>query len=179
MYRKIRVLLIAIVIISFTFFSISSMTYPTGAPAGHTGSPSDKVTCTQCHHGIAITKAGCIKSNVDSSGYKPGTTYTISLTSVGLATSDKFGFQVSPQNASGKLLGKIVVTDADETQIIGKGKYITHTHDGINSIGSKSWKFNWIAPEAGTGDVTFYGAFVIGPKPYGIVTSTLILKEKK
>jgi hypothetical protein len=179
MIKKIIILSIAGFIIVFLFSRNFSMTYPTGAPAGHTGSPSDKATCTQCHHGIAISKAGCIKSNVDSSGYKPGTTYTISLTSVGLATSDKFGFQVSPQNASGKLLGKLVVTDADETQIIGKGKYITHTHDGINSTGSKSWKFNWIAPEAGTGDVTFYGAFVIGPKPYGIVTSTLTLNEKK
>jgi hypothetical protein len=179
MVKKIILIATAVIIVAFILTINFSMSYPTGAPAGHTGSPGDKKLCTQCHNGIAISREGCIKADADSSGYKPGKTYTISLTSTGLAASNKFGFEVSPQNINGDLLGTLVVTDTLQTQLVGKGKYITHRHNGINSTGSKTWSFKWIAPDAGTGDVTFYGAFVIGPKPYGIVTSTLTLKEKK
>lgn len=179
MIKKSFFLIVALSIIGIAFFSIQGLTYPGGAPAGVTGSPADGKTCTKCHEGLSATKDGWIKSNVDSSGYKPGKTYTITATSVGLTSSKKFGFQISPQDKTGNLLGKLIVTNATETQLVGKGKYITHTEDGITSSGFKSWKFNWVAPPAGTGEVAFYGAFVIGPKPYGIITSTLKIAEAK
>jgi hypothetical protein len=79
-----------------------------------------------------------------------------------MASKVKFGFQISPQDASGSPLGSLVITDAVKTQLVGFGQYITHTSAGtIFSSGTASWSFDWTAPAAGTGNVTFYGAFNI------------------
>lgn len=178
MLKKTMILIFLSGFIYLLYFTGHSLSYPTGAPAAHTGSPADGTTCVECHKGIAIEKEGWIRFS-DSLGYKPLTTYTITAVNTGLTTSSKFGFQISPQNVKGTLLGKLVVTNEDETQLVGKGKYITHKKEGTDATGYKSWKFNWISPAAGTGDVTFYGAFVIGPKPFAVVTSKLIVKEIK
>ncbi len=61
-------------------------------------------------------------------------------------------------NASGALLGTIIVTNPSATKIVGT-KYITHTSSGTSGTGGRTWTFDWVAPAAGTGSVTFYGAF--------------------
>ncbi|MBL0097317.1 MAG: T9SS type A sorting domain-containing protein [Bacteroidetes bacterium] len=61
-------------------------------------------------------------------------------------------------NASGALQGTIVVTNPSTTKIVST-KYITHTSSGTAGTGGRTWTFNWVAPVAGTGNVTFYGAF--------------------
>jgi hypothetical protein len=130
-----------------------------GAPAGRTGSPGDGANCTGCHAGSPVTQAGLITSNIPAGGYTPGQTYQITgtVTSPGRT---KFGFQISPQSPSGTLLGTLVNATPSLTQIIGNNKYITHTAAGNQgSNGSHTWTFNWTAPAAGTGNVTFYGAF--------------------
>jgi hypothetical protein len=130
-----------------------------GAEPGHTGSPGDGFKdCTNCHGGSAATVPGWISSNIPTSGYVPGQRYTISTTN-GEQEGTRFGFQVSPQNIAGDLLGQLVITDSIQTQLVGNGKYITYTENGIDGQGSKTWTFDWIAPDAGTGDVTFYGAY--------------------
>jgi hypothetical protein len=129
-----------------------------GAPAGFTGSPSDGASCTHCHGGSAAFQAGWITSDIPSTGYIPGTTYTITAT-VTSASRSRFGFQISPQRTGGALAGTMTLTNPAQTQLLGGGKYITHTASGTSGSGSKSWTFNWTAPAAGTGSVTFYGAF--------------------
>jgi hypothetical protein len=132
-----------------------------GGPAGHTGSPGDGMNCTHCHSGgpAATNEMVTISSDIPGSGYFPGTTYTITAT----ATKSeilKFGFQMSPQNSSGALLGTLALIDMNSTQLVGTGgKYITHTSGGVSGSGSKTWTFDWTAPASGTGEVTFYGAF--------------------
>ena len=123
-----------------------------------TGSPGDQFSCTTCHTGTAQNVFGIISSNIPVSGYVPGSTYTINA-NVTDANKNRFGFEISPQNPSGSKLGIITITDAARTKLIGSGKYITHTSSGTSGAGSNSWSFNWTAPVAGTGDVTFYGAF--------------------
>jgi hypothetical protein len=152
-----------------------------GAAAGYTDSPGDGKTCTFCHGGpTAMNQAGWIASNVPLGGYVPGTTYTLTATAV-RAGHIKFGFQVSPQNVSGALLGTLINTSA-QTQLTGGNKYITHTSGGTSGSGSKTWSFDWTAPVAGTGSVTFYGAFNVtnaGGNSSGdtIYTSTLVIAE--
>ena len=68
----------------------------------------------------------------------------------------KWGFEVSPQNPGGAYLGTIIITNFS-TKAVGFNKYVTHTQNGTNGMNSKSWNFNWIAPSAGAGSVTFYG----------------------
>ncbi len=131
-----------------------------GALAGHTGSPADGQTCARsgCHSSTAIPTMGLITSNIPPSGYIPGQTYTISATATD-PNRVKFGFQVSPQDASGNYLGTMLVTNPSATKLTGV-KYITHTFGGTSAPGgTRTWSFDWVAPVAGTGDVTFYGAF--------------------
>ncbi len=153
-----------------------------GAPAGKTGSPADGATCNSagCHTGATVPfTAGLISSTVPVTGYVPGATYTITGTIIRPGHT-KFGFEISPQNSVGTKLGSIAITSS-QTQIVGL-KYITHTSSGTSGSGSKSWSFNWIAPAAGTGVVTFYGAFNATnsnsiPSGDSIFTSTLTVAE--
>lgn len=133
--------------------------YGTGAPAGVTGSPGDGSNCSSCHAGAASNDIGLITSNIPVSGYTPGNTYTITAT-VNSVSINKFGFQISPQNSSGNLKGTMIATNGTETQLINSGKYITHKSGGTAGSGARTWSFNWIAPAAGSGNVTFYGSFV-------------------
>lgn len=132
-----------------------------GAPGAKTGSPGDGSSCTAngCHVGTAANQAGLITSTVPLSGYIPGQTYTVtgSITTSG---KTRFGFEMSPQNLSGALKGSLILTNPTKTQLVGGGKYITHKLGGTSFPSSTAtWSFDWTAPAAGTGNVTFYGAF--------------------
>lgn len=151
-------------------FSGYTVLYPTGAPAAKTGSPGDGANCTECHGGTATTTAGQITSNIPASGYVPGTTYLITATNP-LTGSGKMGFEVSPQNASGAQLGTLVAGSG--SQLVGGTKYVTHTNATTTT---SAWTFSWIAPVAGTGAVTFYGAFARN-KPGPVTKSTLVVQE--
>lgn len=130
---------------------------PNGAPAGYSGSPADGQTCANCHGGTATTtlNAGVLTTNVPAAGYVPGTNYTITVSIAG--ASARKGFEVSPQNNSGVLMGAL--TAGSGSKIVGN-KYITHT--GAKTSDPGTWTFTWTAPAAGTGAVNFYGAFVNG-----------------
>src|SRR5690349_22876987 len=134
--------------------------HTSGAPAMCTGSPGDGgATCKNCHAGpTPTTQAGMITSNIPAAGYSPGQTYTITAT-VSRNGHTKFGFEISPQSPTGTLLGTLIVTNSTEMQLVGSGKYITHKSAGVTGTNSRTWVFNWTAPAAGTGNVTFYGAF--------------------
>jgi hypothetical protein len=136
-----------------------AMSNTSGSPAARTGSPGDVLTCTACHSGPApSTQTGWITSTIPAAGYVPNTTYTITAT-VTRPGHTKFGFEISPQNITGGLLGTLVNTST-QTHLVGSNKYITHTSSGTTgTTGFHTWTFNWTAPVTGTGAVTFYGAF--------------------
>ncbi len=126
---------------------------PTGAPAGYSGSPADGQTCANCHGGSAVEANNILTSDVPATGYVPGTNYTITVTISG-GTARK-GFQVSPQNSSGVLMGTLTAGTGNR---VVSSKYVTHTSAKTSNPGT--WTFTWKAPAAGTGTVNFYGAFV-------------------
>jgi PKD domain/Reeler domain len=189
MRRKIIALTFCTTIITIFIGSIynNAHTNSSGAPNGHTGSPGDGGnTCavSGCHSGISVgTKSNVFTSNIPSDGYIPGNTYTITATVRSSPSRNTFGFQISPQTNSGSIVGTLISTSAS-TKITGAGKYLTHTSSGITGTnGVKSWSFNWTAPTAGTGNVTFYGAFNHangngGTSGDSIFKSTFIAKEK-
>lgn len=158
---KVLISIFAMAIISIFISEYSSVAIGNGngAPAGKTGSPADGGNCTSCHSGTATTVGGLITSTIPMSGYIPGQTYTITGT-ITTANKTKFGFEISPQNNSGALAGTIIVTNSTGTKLVGSGKYITHQMAG-NSFpsGTATWSFDWTAPVAGSGALTFYGAF--------------------
>jgi len=152
----------------FSAYSGDNADYPGGAPAGYTGSPGDGKDCVQCHGGATTPVTGWITSDIPVEGYVPGNTYTVTVTLTG---SGKKGIEVSPQNPSGNLLGTLVAGTG--SKLTGSGKYITQTSS--TSANPAVWSFGWIAPAAGTGDVTFYGAFTLNKSV--TKTSTLTVQE--
>jgi hypothetical protein len=142
--------------------------WPGGSPGGYTGSPGDGKDCTNCHGGNASQVVGWINSDIPPEGYIPGETYTISLSVPG--TGDK-GFEVSPQDLQGNLIGSLI--DGPGIHLVAGNTAVTQ--DDATSANPAQWQFDWIAPEAGTGDVTFYGAFTVN-KPVTRL-STFIIQE--
>ena len=149
--------------------SFAAVAYPSGSPAGYTGSPGDGGHCVSCHGGSAATVTGWITSNIPATGYIPGSVYTLTVTVSG---SGKKGFEVSPQNVTGTQLG--VLAAGTGNHLTGGTKYVTQSSAGSTSS-TVTWSFNWTAPVAGTGMVTFYGACVVG-KP-NIKLTTLVVNE--
>ncbi|MFM7016876.1 MAG: choice-of-anchor V domain-containing protein [Bacteroidota bacterium] len=161
MKRKLVVLSSLIVTVTLTFLSSLTTSYPTGAPSAVANDPaSGSVNCTDCHSGTATPVTGWITSNIPSTGYVPGTTYTLTGT---VTSSGKtiFGFEISPQNANGALVGSLTITNSTATKIVST-KYVTHTQAGSTGTNTRSWSFNWTAPANGVGAVTFYGSFLGG-----------------
>lgn len=145
--------------------------YPGGAPAGYSGSPADGKNCASCHGTAATTAAGWITSNIPAEGYTPGQSYQVTATN-NMGGSGNYGFEISPQNSAGTLLGTL--TAGTNSKLVGSGKYITQS--SASSV--KTWTFTWVAPAAGSGAVTFYGAFARNYK--GETTlSTLVVAENK
>jgi len=158
---------VAIIILLTSFAAF----YPSGAPAGYSGSPGDgSSNCSNCHGTAPTTSAGWITSNIPAAGYTPGQTYQITATNT-MGGSGKYGFEISPQNSTGTLLGSL--TSGTNSQLVGSGKYITHT-SASSTI--NTWTFSWTAPVVGTGSVTFYGAFARNYKG-NTVLSTLVVAE--
>ncbi|MEI8047376.1 MAG: T9SS type A sorting domain-containing protein [Bacteroidota bacterium] len=155
---------------AIVLFSGYGMMYPTGAPEAKTGSPGDGANCTECHGGTATTTNGLITSNIPGTGYVPGTTYQITATNP-LTGTGKMGFEVSPQNVAGTQLGTLI--SGAGSQLVGGTKYVTHTNANATT---STWTFGWVAPAAGTGAVTFYGAFA-RRNPGPVTKSTLTVQE--
>ncbi len=142
--------------------------YPGGSPAGYTGSPGDGQNCVACHGGSASSVTGWITSNIPAAGYTAGNTYDITVTVSG--SGDK-GFEVSPQAISGAQLG--ILGPGVGSKLVGGTKYVTQTSSKTSN--PAVWTFTWTAPPAGTGEVTFYGAFTVN-KPVTKL-STLNVQE--
>lgn len=138
----------------------SEIQYSTGSPGGKSGSPGDGgATCTDCHGGTATFQAGWITSTIPSEGYVAGETYTVTATGTHNGVS-KFGFEATAEDGSNQKTGSIIVTNNTENQLANGGTSITHKSAGTVPNGNiKSWSFDWTAPAAGTGPVTFYSAF--------------------
>ncbi len=171
MQKKIYFILPVIVFVAFLLsaFGDGDSYYPNGAPAGYTGSPGDGQNCTVCHSGSVTTLAGIITSDIPSVGYTPGSIYTITVT---LSGSGQKGFEVSPQTPGGALVGTL--TAGSGSKLVGGGKYCTHSSAAGGS--SATWNFSWTAPIAGTGNVTFYGAFTI-TKPVTKLSTLIVIEN--
>lgn len=137
-----------------------AMTRNNGSPGGYTGSPNDARTCGTnggCHGGGTTFEAGWITTDIPQVGYSPGETYNITATADEGGTN-KFGFELSEEDASGNAKGTLIATTA--TQLKQSGKSITHRNNSTSGSDTKSWTFQWEAPAAGAGEVNFYAAFI-------------------
>jgi Secretion system C-terminal sorting domain/Reeler domain len=156
----ISIFAIAIGSVLISEYSSSAEGNPNGAPGAYAGDPaSGNKTCAAsgCHTGPAVTSVtGWITTTIPVAGYTPDSTYTITAT-ITRSGHSRFGFEVSAQNTSGTVLG-VLKNTSTATKLINANKYITQTASSGTS-GSRVYTFDWTAPAAGKGDVTFYGAF--------------------
>lgn len=143
--------------ILIALFATTLLSWNSGTPGSKTGSPIDVNTCTQCHSGTSILQDDWISSNIPASGYVPGETYTITATGNHTGAA-KFGFEITSEDAT-KKVGTFVITDPNTTKLANNNNSVTHKSDNAATSGSRTWSFNWTAPEAGTGNITFFGAF--------------------
>ena len=158
-----------------------AVAFTTGPNAGYTGSPLDGKDCTDCHQGLpAVQVQNLIVIDVGLNGYIGGQTYPLTVICTDIASS-KMGFQITSENAGGKL-GTWIVTDITRTQL-KSGTAVTHTSAGTTPSGTPNeWNMQWTAPPAGTGPVSFYVAInksnannqVIGDEIY---VSSLTIQE--
>jgi len=154
----------SIIAVAILFYPQSTIGKLTGSPGGKTGSPMDNSDCTSCHNvqGTTVTTTN-ITSNIPSDGYIPGNTYTITANLVNAGTPN--GFEITcEENTSNTKTGILFNTNPSATQLVNNGNAITHTTAG-NSL--NTWIFDWEAPAIGTGDITFYGAFILAGYPIG------------
>ena len=154
-----KVLLSLVVALGLVVLLTSELAYSGGSSGAKTGSPGDNnINCTQCHGGTASTVTGWVTSTIPAGGYVPGETYTVTVTGTHTGVS-KFGFEATAENSQNDKTGTLSITNSTETRLIMKDHAITHTSGGTTPSGaSKSWSFDWTAPDAGVGSVTFYAA---------------------
>jgi hypothetical protein len=136
--------------------------YNTGEP-DCTGSPADAGnTCLTCHGDFAINAAGgsdsiSVSPSI-SSGYSPGSVYTISV-KITKAGQSLFGLGFEALKSGNTDGGCLSVLNAGTQTKIGSGPVnMVHANGGAFGTNTHTFTFKWTAPAAGTGTVTFYAA---------------------
>ena len=148
----------------------------TGPNGRYTGAPGDNPNaCTQCHTGAALNSGkGSVRILFPGGGaYQPGATYRLRV-AVRDPDQRRWGFQLTARLASNPAVeqaGNLQPVN-DFTRAIcqdGKNKpctdanpiqFIMHTSDGtrIGTPNGVDFEFDWTAPTAGAGQITFYAA---------------------
>ena len=152
MMKKNKLLFVALPILLIAL--ISATLNSGGSPGGKTGSPLDGNNCSQCHACTPINMENLITTDIPETGYIPGTTYTLSFGAANPA-AQKMGFEFTAENNENKA-GTFIITNSTVTKLTNGDNAVTH--NGVANSNAYSWTFDWTAPVAGTGTVTFYGA---------------------
>lgn len=139
----------------------------TGAPGG--AGIAAESTCQSCHNNFPLNpdKAGKLVLTGVPAVYTPGQTYPLAL-EVSHPAATRWGFQATAiARSTFKGAGDFKPLANDRTTQRKAGSngrvYIEHGGPGrlATGIGVKqafAWKFNWVAPAAGVGEVMFYAS---------------------
>lgn len=138
----------------------------TGVPGS--GELLAEMTCQSCHSSSALNPdaVGRVRLEGLPERWEPGRRYPLVLrVEHPGADRQRWGFQLTAVDASTLLgAGRIVASDPERTQVIDGGfalrEYVEHTEagTGIGRLGGMEWRFDWIAPATGSGDVAFFAA---------------------
>jgi len=134
-------------------------------PVAKTLAPGEGI-CTECHVGSVLNDGvgSVVITNVPAP-YMPGQVYPITVT-VERTAKSRWGFELTVlKDSDNTIAGALANTTAfTGTQSFNGRSYMSHTTNNIGSDGtfqgqaSGVWTFNWTAPVAGAGTVTFYAA---------------------
>lgn len=134
----------------------------TGPEDGRTGAPGELTCHDGCHNTFPLNSGtGSLTLTGLPGNYNLGQTYQITV-NLSHPTQTRWGFELTVLDSSGNMAGTLVVTDSIHTQFSQSGgkQYVKHTFDGTfaGQFNGANWTFNWIAPTANVGLVTFYVA---------------------
>lgn len=155
MHHQLKIAVLAFFLVLTGIYS--ALTSSGGAPLGFSSAPGES-DCTSCHGGIAVNSGPATRTltfnGSAASSYVPGQTYNLSLT-VTRATRNKYGFQLKVEDGQGGNAGTLIST-TNRTWL--QQGYLNQSASGNTSTssGTITWNFQWTAPAAGTGPVTFY-----------------------
>lgn len=165
MIKKRTIALLFISVIGVIVFSNLAYTSNNGKQ-GYTGSPGENA-CNNCHNTNTLNSGGgsvrISSPNMPNWEYFPGTTYIINVTVTKIGVS-KFGFgfeALLPSGANGGLIVTGNSANAKSLNATVQGNSRTNAvHKQPNHFGTDSlvFSFEWTAPAAGTGNITFYAA---------------------
>ena len=129
-------------------------------PDEKTGAPNE-TTCMDCHAGNDLNASGGSLMLTVPETYIPNEVYTIAV-NLSRAGQSRWGFEMTALDADGARVGSFAADEAKNTQVseTNSRQYIQHTSNGT-AQGAKdthSWKFQWTAPDADIGPITFYAA---------------------
>ena len=151
-----------IIVLAILFYPTNSNSNGSGSPGGKTNSPLDGQNCTGCHSGNIQQNTGNIEvditSNIPSTGYLIGSTYTITLIGVGGALINKYGFELTAENGNSKS-GDFMITD-NTTKLVNNNNAVTHKASGTSGSNVKSWSVDWTPTTSSSSSTTFYAALM-------------------
>ena len=146
------------------FFVVSSgnvFAFSFDPPDEKTGAPNES-TCMDCHVGNDLNASGgSLMLTTIPETYTPSEVYTI-VVNLSRTGQSRWGFEMTALAADGTSAGSFAVDDAGNTQVseTNSKQYIQHTSIGTaqGTNDTHSWEFEWTAPDADIGPITFYAA---------------------
>ncbi len=134
--------------------------YSGGPPNALTNAPGEG-NCTACHGTYPLNSGGgSLTVEGLASAFVPGDTYTVTVRLADPAAS-RWGFELTVLDEAGNSAGALMPGGA-ETQVSTGGAfgrtYVKQTATGAytGTTGEVTWTFQWTAPDAPAGPVTFY-----------------------
>ena len=146
----------------FVVSTHSAFAFSSGPPDEKTGAPNEN-TCAQtgCHAGNDLNVSGGLLMLTVPETYVPNEVYTI-VVDLSRAGQSRWGFEMTALDADGARAGSFATDAAGNTQLseTNSKQYIKHTSVGTaqGTNDAHSWAFEWTAPDADIGPITFYTA---------------------
>ena len=147
-----------VLLLLFAVSSGSVFAFSFDPPDEKTGAPNEG-TCRDCHFGNDLNASGGSLMLTIPETYIPNEVYTI-VVNLSRTGQSRWGFEMTALDADGTSAGAFTTDTAKNTQLSEDKQYIKHTSAGT-AAGTKdehSWKFQWTAPDADIGPISFYAA---------------------
>ena len=151
-----------VLVLFFVTSSGNLFAFSSGPPDEKTGA-RDENTCVQagCHTGNDLNVSGGSLMLTIPETYVPNEVYAI-VVNLSRTGQSRWGFEMTALDANGARAGSFDADGAGNTQLseINGKQYIKHTSAGTaqGTNDSHSWEFQWTAPDADIGPITFYAA---------------------
>lgn len=161
---RLKLLLPLLSVLAITTIELNTALSSSNGKAVKTGAPGEG-TCRDCHNSNPLNSPGGSVSisspDISNNEYVGGQTYQIDVT-IERSGVNEFGFGFEALKPNGTNAGTLMDINTTETHVLTGNisgnirNTMTHkTNSGISS-NTKTYSFNWLAPEAGTGNVTLY-----------------------